>query len=88
MFAVKSSVSSAMDISWSAIHKNKEGVIISAQRKRGKWWLWAFGEMDTYRVKYCEAHRHDNIPDDFRTGKWSLKAILFFLKVQKWEPEE
>ena len=67
--------------SWAAGHTNGAGELISAQMKRGRWFLYFFGDWDRKRVNYCEKHRHDHVPDNFREGQFSLSTILLTIKL-------
>ena len=79
---IRSKTSGGVEVSWSAIHRSPEGELISAQRKRGRWFQYFFGNWDTLRVAYCELHRHDSLPDEFRAGSFSIKMIIYFLKLK------
>ena len=80
---VKSTIDRGIEVSWGAEHRSGDGELISVQRKRGRWFLYFFGDWDRKRAGYCEAHRHDDIPIDFRTGEFSLKSIIFTLELIK-----
>lgn len=53
------------------------GKLIAAQRKRGRWFMYFFGNWDKQRVDYCERHRCEELPVDFREGKVSVATMLF-----------
>ena len=59
------------------------GELIAAQMKRGKWFLYFFGTWDTKRTNYCEKHRHDDVPANFREGEFSLSTILYTFKLKR-----
>lgn len=73
---------SGLGISWEAVHRSGAGKLISAQRKRGRWFLYFFGNWDDNRVKYCEKHRNNHLPANFREGDFSLSTLLFTLKLK------
>ena len=80
--AWKGKVSNGIKVSWGAIHQNKEGEIISAQRDRNRWFLYFFGNWDVDRVAYCELYRNTPLPEDFRTGELTLSMIWRMLKMK------
>ena len=59
------------------------GELIVAQRKRGRWFMYFFGNWDKHRAAYCEKHRHDKLPVAFRDGKFSVSTILFTIKLKR-----
>lgn len=83
MIIKRSAVSGGYDVSsWGTGHRSPEGELISIQGKRGRWFMYFFGYWDMKRVSYCEKHRHDYVPIDFREGRFNISTILFTLKLK------
>ena len=79
---MRANTGSGIDVSWGAIHRNGKGELISAQRKRGRWFLYFLGNWEDKRVTYCEKHRHNHLPQDFRAGKLTLPVLVYALKLK------
>ena len=79
---MKAHTGSGVEVSWDAIHRDGRGELISAQKKRGRWFLYFFGNWEDRRVAYCEKHRHNHLSEDFREGKLSLAVLLYSLKLK------
>lgn len=58
------------------------GELIAAQRKRGRWFLYFFGNWDKQRVDYCERHRYEELPVGFRLGGFSAATMLFTINLK------
>lgn len=59
-----------------------KGKLISVSKTRGRWYLYFFGNIEEKRVAYCEAHRNDPIPMEFRAGRL-LPTLIFALKLKR-----
>jgi len=81
-----SSTSGGVGVSGSGEHRNgKTGALIWSGHTRGKWWLYFFGDWDTWRSNYCEKHRDKKLPQSFRRGELAPLSILatIWLKMGK-----
>ena len=76
-------IGGGIEVSWGAGHRDKNGKLICQQLKRGRWFNYFLGNWDTKRAVWCEAHRYDEAPEDFRTGKLSLASIRFTIKLMR-----
>jgi hypothetical protein len=56
--------------------------LISYQQNHGNWWLYFFGNWDTWRVNYCEHHRDARLPESFRRGKLTVRSLLTTLRLK------
>ena len=80
---IKSKLSREVKVTFKAGHRDKAGNLISNMKTRGRWFNYFFGKWDDKRVAYCEKHRHDHVPENFKEGEFSLSTILFTLKLMK-----
>lgn len=83
MPTIKSKVGGGTKVDWGATHRSGSGELISVQRMRGRWFLYFFGNWDTKRVRYCEKHRRNYVPANFREGEFSISTIVFTLRLIK-----
>jgi hypothetical protein len=58
-------------------HEDKDGNLISACETRVGRDSEFLTEWDGWRVKYCEEHRKQKLPKDFREGNFSFTTILY-----------
>ena len=77
---VKAQTAGGTKVDWGAGHRDNNGYLICRQIKRGRWFNYIFGGWDDKRCSFCEAHRHNKVPETFRNGKlFSITSILFTL---------
>ena len=57
----------------------KTGELIWSGKTHNKWWLYFFGNWDTWRSEYCEKNRDTKLPLSFREGKFNTKSIIVTL---------
>ena len=53
------------------------GELIAVLKKRGRWFMYFFGNWERERIEYCQRHRRDPVPQSLREGKVSISTMLY-----------